>query len=161
MTSAWCIKSTWWRLADFLEIYQTGQFSFVTSQGSRSALTHIRIHLLSVSTGQWGACWSKRFVKCRQSVFQWTFEKPPGLENRSRFRREWTWWHASVHGTFSSRTQADGTMKGLFTAEQLKTLSGNYPRIEADTWNQGQDQNACSITLSQSVNKAMIWTGWI
>lgn len=34
---------------------------------------------------------------------------------------------------FSGRTHAAGIMKGFFTSEQLKTLSGNYPRTEADT----------------------------
>lgn len=40
---------------------------------------------------------------------------------------------ATMGVPFSSRMHAGGIMKGLFTSEQLKTLSGNYPRIEADT----------------------------
>lgn len=65
-------------------------------------------------------------------------EKPPGLENKSRFRREWTWWHASVHGTFSSRDAHWWDNERPLYCRAAKALSGNYPRIEADTWNQGK-----------------------
>lgn len=96
MTSSGCVKSTWWRLADFPDISQTGQFSFVTSQVTPNAPACVRIHLLSVGTGYWDACWSKIFVRCRQDISQGTFKKPPGWENSRKIRHRQTQSHPSV-----------------------------------------------------------------
>lgn len=163
MTSAWFLKSAWWRLVHFLEILGTGQCSSVTSRDTPSAPHPLESTFcpwaqateILVGSRDW---WNAGRTYLREHSRNPQDEDIAGNSDMSRpsgvlLSR------TSMGVPFSSGTHTAAITRGFFTSEQLKTCLEITPDVKHALGIKSKTRK--HVLLHSQSQLIRLWSGWL